>query len=109
MKSVFDPYIEELKAGKTVQFRPAGHSMDPLIKAGQLVTVEPINRGGTFNGVDATSIVLVTVHISTFLHRVAGISNVGHIRWYRIEGCKGNLNGWVTEDKIHGVLTAVED
>jgi hypothetical protein len=32
-------YIEQLKKGETVQFRPRGHSMKGKIASGQLVTV----------------------------------------------------------------------
>jgi SOS-response transcriptional repressor LexA len=35
------PYIEALKEGKPVKFRPKGNSMEGLISSGQLVTVEP--------------------------------------------------------------------
>lgn len=101
-----DAYITELQAGKKVSFRPSGHSMEPLIKMGQLVTLEPVNH---YNGVDAASIVLATTPKGVYLHRIDAFSNVGHIRWYRIAGTGGNSNGWVTEDKLHGVLTSVSD
>jgi hypothetical protein len=34
-------YIEQLKAGETVQFRPRGNSMAGRISSGQLCTVVP--------------------------------------------------------------------
>ncbi len=34
-------YIQQLKEGKTIQFRPHGNSMQGRISSGQLVTVEP--------------------------------------------------------------------
>lgn len=37
------PYIAQLKEGKTVSFRPRGHSMKGKIESGQLCTVEPVN------------------------------------------------------------------
>ena len=36
-------YIEKLKIGETVQFRPRGNSMKGKIESGQLITVEPLN------------------------------------------------------------------
>ena len=39
---MLDHYIEQLKQGQTVQFRPRGQSMKGKIASGQLVTVEPI-------------------------------------------------------------------
>jgi hypothetical protein len=34
------PYIDKLKKGETVQFRPRGNSMSGRIESGQLCTVE---------------------------------------------------------------------
>lgn len=36
-------YIQELRAGETVSFRPRGQSMTGRIESGQLCTVVPIN------------------------------------------------------------------
>jgi hypothetical protein len=36
-------YIEKLRAGETVSFRPHGHSMTGRIESGQLCTVVPID------------------------------------------------------------------
>lgn len=38
--------VERLKKGETVQFRPHGNSMVPIIKSGQLVTVAPLQVFG---------------------------------------------------------------
>jgi len=35
------PYIEKLRRGETVQFRPRGNSMAGKIESGQLCTVVP--------------------------------------------------------------------
>lgn len=34
---------EQLRKGESVQFRPRGNSMTPIIESGQLVTVEPVD------------------------------------------------------------------
>jgi len=36
------PYIDRLKKGETVQFRPRGNSMSGKIESGQLCTVVPV-------------------------------------------------------------------
>ena len=36
-------YIEKLKRGETVQFRPLGNSMSGKIESGQLCIVVPVN------------------------------------------------------------------
>lgn len=37
-------YIEKLKNGETVEFRPRGNSMKGKVESGQLVTVEPLGE-----------------------------------------------------------------
>lgn len=100
-------HIAALRRGEIVQFRPQGKSMLPLIKPNSLVTLEPVKHGLTYNGILPTSIVLVSFNDNTYMHRVGAISDVGK-RWYRIENASGRVNGWATEDMIHGVLTACE-
>ena len=36
-------YIDKLKQGETVEFRPRGNSMKPRIESGQLCTVKPVD------------------------------------------------------------------
>ena len=48
-------FIEQLRRGDTVAFRPRGHSMSPKIESGQLCTVAPGrfqigNNRGFING-----------------------------------------------------------
>jgi hypothetical protein len=62
-------YIEKLKAGETVQFRPRGNSMRGKIESGQLVTVEPINGRKLKKG----DIVLCKVNGSQYLHLIKSI------------------------------------
>jgi hypothetical protein len=97
--------IGPLSRGETVQCRPQGRSMEPLIPSGSLCTIAHISPGL----VTTSHIVLVTCDSGTYLHRVGAIAYVGEYEtWFRIENAAGNINGWVRSDKIHGALWRVE-
>lgn len=63
-------YIKELKAGKTIQFRPKGRSMTGLIDHNQLVTVEPY--AGT-RGLLIGQCVLCKVGGNDYLHQIKAL------------------------------------
>jgi hypothetical protein len=56
-------YIDKLKKGETVQFRPRGNSMRGKIDSGQLCTVVPI----TAEAVEVGDIVLCKVNGNQYL------------------------------------------
>ena len=93
-------YIEILKTGQTVKFRPHGNSMQPRIESGQLVTVEPISRE-----IVVGDIVLCKVDGRQWLHLV---SAVGSDRRYQISNNKGHINGWCSPQNVFGIVTNVE-
>lgn len=95
-------YIQQLKEGKTIQFRPHGNSMQGRIESGQLVTVEPVGEWVPQVG-DA---VLCKVEGRQWLHLVTAIGSDGR---YQISNNKGHVNGWCKLDNIFGVVTKVED
>lgn len=90
-------YIGKLKDGETVQFRPFGKSMEPLVKSGQRVFVAPIDPDDPIKKGD---IVLCTVNGKHFLHLVR--ARRGNL--YQIGNNKGHINGWISLDEIHGIL-----
>jgi len=94
-------YIERLKAGETVQFRPRGGSMTPKIKSGELCTVAPITDHSTLETGD---IVLCKVNGSQYIHLVSAIQGAR----FQISNNKGHVNGWVTANAIYGKLVNVE-
>ena len=94
-------YIEALKTGKQVSFRPRGNSMSPRIKSGQLCTVEPIEPSALQPG----DVVLCRVKGSEYLHLVKAVSADGRLL---IGNAKGHLNGWVNASGIFGRLVKVE-
>ena len=94
-------YIDKLKAGETVQFRPRGGSMTPKIHSGDLCTVEPIADHGLLAPGD---IVLCKVNGAQYLHLVKAVDGPR----FQIGNNKGRTNGWVTRGAIYGKLVRVE-
>lgn len=103
------PYIQDLKNGKTVYFRPTGRSMEGLIKSRQLCTVEPIKFHLTTLAID--DIVLCKVGISYYLHKISNILSdpINGESLFEISSNRGRINGWITEDGIYGKLVNIED
>jgi hypothetical protein len=92
-------YIEKLKAGETVQFRPRGNSMKGKIESGELVTVEPLHD----RQLCKNDIVLCKVNGTHYLHLIKAIQGDR----YQIGNNVGRINGWVTLNSIFGVCTNV--
>lgn len=102
-----DRFIEELAAGKTVQIRPAGHSMTGLINNGQLITVEPIAKDHHFYD---EQILLVRVDKNVYVHRVLRCEKpFNGETWLKIGNNRGGVNGWAERKSVYGIVTKVED
>ena len=93
-------YIEKLRAGETVSFRPHGHSMMGRIESGQLCTVVPINPAM----LEVGDIVLCKVAGNEYLHIVKAIQD-GR---YQIGNNRGFINGWIEPEYIYGKCVKVE-
>ncbi len=93
-------YIEQLKQGETVQFRPRGHSMSGKVRSGQLCTVEPVDPASLSIG----DIVLCKVRGSQYLHLVKAIQG----RRFQIGNNRGKINGWISANSIFGKCVKVE-
>lgn len=91
-------YIERLKRGETVQFRPRGNSMRGRIESGQLVTVAPTLA------VAVGDVVLCKCNGKHWLHLVKAIDPR---HGFQIGNSKGHINGWTTRDNIFGVVVEV--
>jgi hypothetical protein len=104
-------YIEALKQGRTVEFRPHGNSMQPRIESGQLVTVVPAFQEfascGTTDVADPEvgDIVLCKVDGKQWLHLVSAIGSDGR---YQISNNKGHVNGWCTRANVFGVVVRID-
>ncbi len=92
-------YIEKLKDGETVSFRPRGNSMIPKIHSGDLCTVRPLD-GPPEKG----DIVLCRVNGNQYLHLVSATRG----DQFQISNNKGRINGWISSNQIFGILEKVE-
>lgn len=92
-------YMEKLRAGETVSFRPSGASMVGRIESGQLCVVEPVDPASLEIG----DIVLCKVQGNEYLHIVKAIQG-GR---FQIGNNRGFINGWIGANGIFGKCTSV--
>jgi Peptidase S24-like len=105
--------ITHLRYGRAVRFRPYGKSMEPLLKEGDIVTIQP----PTWREINANDIVLCTVNDAVLLHLVKSVemetsgthSDDQTTRdLFTICNAKGTVNGVIARSEIHGILTMVD-
>ncbi len=94
------PYIEKLKKGETVQFRPRGNSMSGKIESGQLCTVAPAK----IEELKAGDIVLCKVNSFQYLHLIKAVQS-GR---FQIGNNRGRINGWIGSNGIYGRCIRIE-
>jgi hypothetical protein len=89
-------------AGNTVEFRPSGSSMVPLIRSRQLCAVAPVDPAL----VEVGDIVLARVAGSVYLHLVSAVDRpTGRVQ---ISNNRGRVNGWTNHARVYGICTAVD-
>jgi hypothetical protein len=93
-------YIEKLRSGETVQFRPRGGSMTGKIESGNLCTVVPARA----EELEVGDIVLCKVGGSQYLHLIKAKQG----ERFLIGNNKGGINGWIGINAIYGRCTLVE-
>ena len=93
-------YIEKLRAGEAISFRPRGNSMSGKIESGQLCTVEPADPSSLQVG----DIVLCKVNGREYLHLIKAIQG----QRIQIGNNRGRINGWVSAGAIYGRCVSVE-
>jgi hypothetical protein len=100
--SMLDMIASRVAAGATVDFRPTGSSMVPLIRSRQLVTVCPVDPAA----VEVGDIVLARVAGTTYLHLVSAVdAGSGRVQ---ISNNRGRVNGWTSHARVFGICTAVD-
>jgi hypothetical protein len=100
---MMDAIAARVAGGETVEFRPTGNSMVPLIQSRQNVRVEPVDA----TKVEVGDIVLVRVAGTTYLHLVSALD---HERArVQISNNRGRVNGWTGHARVYGICTVVND
>jgi hypothetical protein len=92
-----------VKRGRAASFRAFGGSMDPIIKSGQRVRVEPVDQ----DRLEVGDVVMVDVNGNSMLHLVSVIDTEG--RRVEIAGTNGEVNGWTSFDRVFGICTKIAD
>ena len=96
-----DTIAKRVSDGDTVEFRPSGSSMVPLIASRDLVTVAPVDAGA----VEVGDIVLAKVAGTVCLHLVSAVDSAkGRVQ---ISNNRGRVNGWTNRARIFGICTVV--
>lgn len=90
-------WIEALRRGETVRFRPSGNSMSPRIESRWLCTVEPL-ANDTMPAIG--DVVLCRVKGADYLHLVKAISGDRVL----IGNNRGGTNGWTSRRNVYGRL-----
>jgi hypothetical protein len=93
-------YIELLRSGQSVSFRPRGQSMTGRIESGQLCTVIPIDPAA----LEVGDIVLCKVYGDEYLHIVKPIEGAR----FQIGNNRGFINGWIGPNSIYGKCVRIE-
>src|SRR4051812_49947524 len=93
-------YIEKLRKGETISFRPRGNSMTGKINSGDLCTVIPV----VIEDLKVGDIVLCKVNGFQYLHLIKAIQG----ERFQIGNNRGRINGWVSGNCIYGRCTRIE-
>jgi hypothetical protein len=97
-----DAMAGRVAAGSTVEFRPTGSSMVPLIRSRQLVMVAPADPAR----VEVGDIVLARVAGTVYLHLVSAVDAPnGRVQ---ISNNRGRVNGWTNHARVYGICVAVD-
>jgi hypothetical protein len=96
-----DAIASRVADGATVEFRPTGSSMVPLIKSRELVTVAPVDPAK----VQVGDIVLARVAGTVYLHLVSALDPAR--RRVQISNNRGRVNGWTGYARVFGICVAV--
>ncbi|MFF0413126.1 S24/S26 family peptidase [Kitasatospora sp. NPDC004745] len=99
---MLDAVAGRVAGGATVEFRPSGSSMVPLIRSRQQVVVAPVDP----SKLDVGDIVLARVAGTVYLHVVSAVDQSR--KRVQISNNRGRVNGWTSHDRVFGICLAVE-
>ncbi|MFD5559305.1 S26 family signal peptidase [Kitasatospora griseola] len=97
-----DAVAARVAGGATVEFRPSGSSMVPLIRSRQPVIVAPVDPTLLTVG----DIVLARVAGTVYLHLVSALDPAR--RRVQISNNRGRVNGWTSHDRVFGICVRVD-
>ncbi|MEW2582188.1 GNAT family N-acetyltransferase [Streptomyces virginiae] len=100
---MLEAQADRVGRGETVEFRPTGGSMTPLVHSRQKVRVAPADPAL----VEVGDIVLARVAGTVHLHLVSAVD--APRRRVQISNNHGRVNGWTGHDRVLGICVAVED
>jgi hypothetical protein len=99
---VLDAVAGRVAGGATVEFKPTGSSMVPLIRSRQSVVVAPVDP----TKLDVGDIVLARVAGMVYLHLVSSLDPTR--KRVQISNNRGRVNGWTSHARVFGICTAVD-
>jgi hypothetical protein len=100
---MLDAAAARVSAGATVELRPSGSSMVPLIRSRQRVIVAPVDP----TKLEVGDIVLARVAGTVYLHLVSAVDQAR--KRVQISNNRGRVNGWTSHDRVFGICVAVDD
>lgn len=100
----WEKYKHALKSKKPVSFRQKGRSMEPIIKSGQLITLEKVE----LSSLRVEDIVFCKVNGVYYVHIIKEIKYSDKY-YFKIGNNKKRINGWTSEDKVYGKVVAIND
>jgi hypothetical protein len=77
--------------------------MDPIVKSGQRVRVEPVDQ----DRLEVGDVVMVEVNCNNMLHMVSAIDTED--RRVEISGADGKVNGWTPFGCVSAICTRIDD
>jgi hypothetical protein len=99
---MLDAVAGRMAAGATVEFRPSGSSMVPLIRSRQPVVVAPVDPAK----LEVGDIVLARVAGTVYLHLVSAVDPARER--VQISNNRGRVNGWTGHNRIFGICLTVD-
>ena len=91
---------QKLLAGEEGIITGFGQSMTPILKSGQPAKVAPVTENTPLKKND---IVFCKVNGHYYLHKISAIK----AHTYQISNNHGHVNGWVSRNKIYGIVTEI--